>query len=230
MASSAAVAAKTQLSESLLKADGCSHHETLAKASQIEQRFNEVEAQLLELNTMAARKSSGRGCVTALKFFAGAEAALDSLSELGSVDPEIVELHGSTAADSPELQASPQELALLASLQSHILPPDKHADLLRFFDDIEVGQFNVTALLLLKRAFDCYQHHNSSFAVSLLRAQIPRKLLYRASYDGFEPKNWMAQCAGKGPTMTLVKVRPPRLRIAIACELSRCGMMPDASA
>jgi hypothetical protein len=143
-ASSAAAAAETQLSESLPTSEaGCSnHHETLAKAPQIAQRFVELDAQLLDLYTMAARSSRGRGCVTALKLFTAPKAALlGSLSRLGSVDPEIVELHGSTAAGSSDLQALSQG----RTLQSNILPSDKYADLLHFFGQTQVIHLNAPA-------------------------------------------------------------------------------------
>jgi hypothetical protein len=40
-----------------------------------------------------------------------------------------------------------------------------------------------------------------------LSVQVPTKLLYRATRDGFRRADWDARCLGKGPTMTLVKVR-----------------------
>ena len=54
---------------------------------------------------------------------------------------------------------------------------------------------------------------------------MPSTLIYRATRDGFKFDDWQRCCLGKGPTMTLIKVRrllghnSVRASLCVACGL-----------
>ena len=61
----------------------------------------------------------------------------------------------------------------------------------------------------IRSATHCAHDHNVATVhaeTCLLSVQVPSGLIYRASRDGFKFDDWLTRCAGKGPTMTLVKV------------------------
>jgi len=116
------------------------------------------------------------------------------------------------------LQVQPPALpsggSLVGSLQlqlldSAILESSHAADMHRFFGDISlVSTHRSQSRCVCRRAF-------GSILTSLISPccccdQGHARLLYRATRDGFEAEDFWRCCAGKGPTLTLVKVSQPQ--------------------
>ena len=58
----------------------------------------------------------------------------------------------------------------------------------------------------------------------LFCVQVPSKLIYRATRDGFKLEDWEARCLGKGPTMTLVQVSRSQRTEVTPALLAACGV------
>ena len=173
------------------------------------------------------------------KYFAAADIEVYELRQkdasrmAGGSNGAVVPLPVSSSPSSSSSASSPRSpgrlpgLEPLERLQSLILEPTCYWALLRFYGPIRVSRpCTCRAVLQSSPAMPRTMQQRArltalAFSCCLTsRAQIPSRLLYRASRDGFEFDDWKARCAGKGPTMTLVKVsRPQPRRIQSACEL-----------